>query len=254
MAIRQIDTKIWNDPTVADNMTPEDRYFWFYLLTNPLGNLSGCFQVSYKQMANTLGYSEETVINLVYRFKNLHKLIDYNEENMELFIFNWWRYNWTTSPKFETALLKFTERIKTQIFRENILNFYKLFKKGDTVSIRYRYGSISIPITNTISNTNTKETNTSNNSNTNGKIKTKKKQSYGDFKNVNLTDEEFEKLKEKPNYEKFIQDLSLYKESSGKKYKSDYATILNWMRKDKGAGPNERPESEEIKYIPRHQR
>ncbi len=254
MAYRNIETELWNDPKVTDDMTPEDKLFWVYLLTSPHGNLSGCFQISQNQLANALGYNKDTINNLIYRFQYIHELIAYDLDNQEIFIFNWWRYNWTTSPKFETALFKFIERIKTVNFRKSIIEIYDLYKKRDTVSIPYRYGSVSVTVTDTVSVTENKEEITSNKSNTNGKIKTKKKQPYGDFKNVNLTDEEFEKLKEKPNYEKFIQDLSLYKESSGKKYKSDYATILNWMRKDKGAGPNERPESEEIKYIPRHQR
>lgn len=34
----------------------------------------------------------------------------------------------------------------------------------------------------------------------------------------------------------FIERLNLYKGSTGKKYKSDYLTILNWDRKDKAKG------------------
>lgn len=56
---------------------------------------------------------------------------------------------------------------------------------------------------------------------------------YGEFENVHLSDEEFEKLMERfPDYEERIERLSAYKRSKGKSYKSDYATILNWARKD----------------------
>ncbi len=56
---------------------------------------------------------------------------------------------------------------------------------------------------------------------------------YGSFKNVLLSDEEHLKLKNKfLNYEQRIEDLSFYIKSSGKKYKSHYATILNWSRKE----------------------
>jgi len=57
------------------------------------------------------------------------------------------------------------------------------------------------------------------------------KSSYGEFTNVKLTIEEYEKIKSS-RLESYIAKLSAYKESTGKKYKSDYATILNWSRKD----------------------
>lgn len=66
-------------------------------------------------------------------------------------------------------------------------------------------------------------------------IKTDKKppkKTYGEFKNVKLTIEEYEKIIEKfpHDYQDRIEDLSIYMDSKGKTYKSHYATILNWSR------------------------
>ena len=60
------------------------------------------------------------------------------------------------------------------------------------------------------------------------------KHRHGKFKNVLLTDEELEKLREKfpDTYEAMIDRLSYGIESKGYKYKSHYATILNWYRRD----------------------
>ena len=59
------------------------------------------------------------------------------------------------------------------------------------------------------------------------------KHAHGFFANVLLTDEELQKLAaEIPEYEEYIEKLSHYIESNGKKYKSHYATILMWHRKD----------------------
>ena len=65
---------------------------------------------------------------------------------------------------------------------------------------------------------------------------------YGEFKNVRLKEEEFEKLKAKfpTDYKDRIEALSVYMRSRGKTYKDHYATILNWARKeqkDKDAQP-----------------
>ena len=59
----------------------------------------------------------------------------------------------------------------------------------------------------------------------------KEKEKYGEFNNVLLTDEEYHKL-EQANLLTYIDKLSSYIASKGKKYKSHYATILNWSRKD----------------------
>lgn len=60
------------------------------------------------------------------------------------------------------------------------------------------------------------------------------KHKYGEYKNVLLTDEELEKLRaEFPDYERRIDDLSNYISSKGAAYKSHYATIRSWARRDK---------------------
>ena len=57
---------------------------------------------------------------------------------------------------------------------------------------------------------------------------------YGLYKNVLLTDEDYEKLKvEFPHdYSARIERLSEYIASTGKKYKNHLATIRNWARND----------------------
>jgi len=84
------------------------------------------------------------------------------------------------------------------------------------------------------------------------------KRNYGEFKNVLLTDEEYQWLKDKlqDRTNEYIERLSGYLESTGKdKYKSHYATILNWYRRDKeqsgkakGRGLPKRDDYTEIEY------
>lgn len=68
------------------------------------------------------------------------------------------------------------------------------------------------------------------------------KHKYGEYNNVLLTDDELSKLKsEYSDYEERIERLSSYVESTGKKYKSHYATIRNWARKDAEVKPINKP-------------
>ena len=56
---------------------------------------------------------------------------------------------------------------------------------------------------------------------------------YGEYQNVLLTDEDFEKLKKEFfDWSDRIERLSAYMASTGKSYKNHLATIRNWARRD----------------------
>lgn len=72
------------------------------------------------------------------------------------------------------------------------------------------------------------------------------KQHFGEFENVLLTDEEFQKLVGRFTAQgaaERIERLSTYLASSGKRYKSHYATILNWAQKDGASERKPEPKS-----------
>lgn len=73
---------------------------------------------------------------------------------------------------------------------------------------------------------------------TNGRI-AGHKQTYGEFQNVFLTDEELKKLKDAfpAGWLERIESLSSYMKSTGKKYESHYATLKRWEMKENQARP-----------------
>ena len=232
MAIyRNVNITFWTDSKVVDDFTPEDRYFYLYLFTNPHTNLAGCYEVSMKQIANETGYSTETVERLIGRFQSVHRVIAYDRKTKELLLLNWSRYNWTKSDKLRTALSKEIESVKTDGFREYLS---KIFGGADTVSIPYPYG---MDTTDTDTDTNTDTNTVSNTDKSNNSIKSIKKAKpekhrFGEYQNVLLTDRELELLmNDYPDYKDRIEELSVYMASKGDKYKSHYATIKNWARR-----------------------
>ena len=67
------------------------------------------------------------------------------------------------------------------------------------------------------------------------------KHKYGEYNNVLLTDEELEKLNnEFADLDQRIERLSEYIASKGTKYKSHYATIKSWARKETEQKPKEK--------------
>lgn len=150
MAIyRNIHLTFWSDTKIADEFTPEDKYFYLYLLTNPHTNLCGCYEISVKQISREIGYTEDAVCGLMKRFTEVHNIIRYDLKNKEILLLNWSKYNWTKSSKFTTALEKEMQSIKTKEFKEYLIG--KLYGI-DTVSSIDEYG---IDTTDTVSDTDT---------------------------------------------------------------------------------------------------
>lgn len=124
MAIkRSIDTGLWNDPLILDEFDKDDKYFWLYCLTNSHNTLCGTAIISKKTIAREMGFDNNlsTIDNLINKFENVYKRIKYNETNNEMIILNWHKYNWTTSTKVKSSLLKQVNDIKTQEFKNIIL-------------------------------------------------------------------------------------------------------------------------------------
>lgn len=119
MAIyRNVQLSFWTDPKVADEFTPEDKYFYLYLMTNPHTNLCGCYELSLTQASFETGYSKESISRLIDRMENVHNVIKYSKETKEILILNWSKYNWTRSEDFKKPLLKEIANIKNSQFSQ----------------------------------------------------------------------------------------------------------------------------------------
>lgn len=119
---RNVQLSFWSDTKVVDDFTPEDKYFYLYLLTNPQSTISGCYEISIKQASNDLGYNKDTIENLIKRFSEVHEVVKYNKKTKEILILNWYKYNWTKSPKIEAAIKSDINKIKCKGFREYLYN------------------------------------------------------------------------------------------------------------------------------------
>ncbi len=145
---RTVSLYFWTDPKVVDDFTPEDKYFYLYLLTNPHTMLSGCYEISLKHMSDECGYNKDTIERLLNRFDKIHNLIKYDNSTKEILLLNWCKYNWNKSPKVLKALNEQTKLIKNVDFKafveERIQNI-------DTIWIGYTYPmDTSVTVTDTV--------------------------------------------------------------------------------------------------------
>jgi uncharacterized phage protein (TIGR02220 family) len=147
MAIyRNVHISFWTDAKVADEMTPEDKYFFLYLLTNPHGNILGCYEFSFKQAEAETGYQKDTIRKLIDRMKNVHHVIDFDEKTREILVIHWYRYNWSASERLKKSLYKTLGTVKTQRFRDYLQKVVDAYP-NNTVCIPYVYpiDTVSVP-------------------------------------------------------------------------------------------------------------
>ena len=155
---RNISLSFWTDSKVDDEFTPEDKYFYLYLLTNPHTNICGCYEISMKAMERETGYNSDTINRLIKRMSELHNVIRYSKTTKEILVLNWSKYNWSSSDKVIKAVKSVAEYIKSATFKKYILeklengkNSYIQITDIDTesdtetdtdtdVSIPYAYG------------------------------------------------------------------------------------------------------------------
>ena len=123
MAIyRNVHLSFWTDNKVEDDFTPEDKYFYIYLLTNPQTNICGCYEVSYSQMTRHTGYNKDTIIRLLERFDKVHNVIKFDQKTKEVLILHWYKYNWNKSEKTLSGVENTAKYIKSAQFRKYVLS------------------------------------------------------------------------------------------------------------------------------------
>lgn len=96
---RMFYSNFWSDSQIQDDFTPEDRYFYFYLLTNMNTTQLGVYEISVSIMSAELGYEKNVVKTMLKRFEEYHKLIVFNDETKELALLKWAKYNWRRGGK-----------------------------------------------------------------------------------------------------------------------------------------------------------
>lgn len=133
MKYSNLSMSFWTDSKIDDDFTPEDKYFFLYLLSNPHTSVTGCYEISLKQMERETGYNADTIARLIQRMQDVHKVIRYDQETKEVLIVNWHKYNWTKSENLIKSVIRVAQYIKSAEFKKYVL---------DTVCIRYGY---SIP-------------------------------------------------------------------------------------------------------------
>lgn len=244
MAVKRVvSVGFWTDSKVID-FSPEDRYFMLYLLTNPHTTLLGVYELNPKVCAFELGYSVEAVKVLLDRFENKYGLI--KRSGNEIAIKNFLRYSVNKGGKpIEDCLRREIENVKdkslVQFVKMAVIEDKRINASVKTVLDEFVYAEpvevtqvlpaeVPNPLEMPVTEFEPKEAKPSKEQEAEKKTKAEKKV-YAD--DVHLTLAEYnnliDRLGSKQAADECIEILSNYKGANGKKYKSDYKAILNWV-------------------------
>jgi len=124
---RKIRIDFWQDSYIL-KLSPEEKYFFLYLLSNPHTKQSGVYEVSLEIIEFETGLDEKKVSEYIQKFCKDRK-IKFNKKNSEIMILNWLKNNPATSPKIAACIRDEIADVKTKAFVESL---YRLF-------IRYQY-------------------------------------------------------------------------------------------------------------------
>lgn len=70
---RYINTKFWDDAYII-SLTPNAKLLFLYLLTNPLTNIAGCYEISLRRIHFDTGLSEAIIQSTLDTFKDNNKI------------------------------------------------------------------------------------------------------------------------------------------------------------------------------------
>lgn len=226
MAIyRSVHLSFWTDNKVDDDFTPEDKYFYLYLLTNPQTNICGCYEVSYSQMSHQTGYNKDTLERLLDRFEKFHNVIRYCRETKEILVLHWYKYNWSRSKDTLRGVLNVAQNIKCEEFRDYIQETVEYIEKG----ILIRPPVDTLEGSDTVSDTDTEPAPVADSDKKNGKPK---KHRYGEYSHVLLTDTQLERLVDdygKTETQEAIKFLDEYIQMKGYKARDHNLAIRKWV-------------------------
>ena len=117
---RQLYTEFWSDSFVLE-LTPEEKYFYLYLMTNTKTTQCGIYEISKRIIEAETGYNRETVEKLIKRFCEYNKIL-YCEDTKELMVINWIKYNVPNNRNSITCIQREIQKVKNNEFIKVLFN------------------------------------------------------------------------------------------------------------------------------------
>lgn len=123
---RYINTHFWKDNYII-NLDPTEKLIYLYLLTNPLTNIAGIYEINIKEIANDTGIIKEIIDTILKRFERDNKL---KYCGGYIIIKNHLKHQDFKSPKIQSGIADIINSLPTEIHDLSIPYVYGM----DTLS------------------------------------------------------------------------------------------------------------------------
>ena len=214
-----LQTKLWTDGFVQE-LTTEEKLLFIYFLTNPHTEMCGIYEVSLKTIEFETGIKKDRILKAIDSLSKARKVFYIDGFIVVKNFMKHQQMNPKVTVGIQRSLNLLPEGLRQKLGLE----------EGQNDSLYIDYDSLS-------------HFNSNFNLNSNSNLKIKKtpskkvsdKVAYGEEAVVKMTEAEHHRLCQKygrANVASSIVDLELYILQHGKKYKSHYATVGNWIRRD----------------------
>lgn len=222
--VRYIKTKMWIDGWFI-KLSPEAKLLFVFLLSNSHTHICGYYEIPLLQIANYIGWTEKKVEGVMEELKGKVGYID-----GWVCIKNYPKHqNVANNAKVQASIDRALEEVPVSVRNAFAMQTLPSILNSNSNSNSEAMDSLSIP-SKSVDNPVDSGKLTDNPVHNVGKTYAV----YGEFKNVRLSDEEKVRLINRygrDEAKKLVEELSTYLSSSGKRYKSHYATLLTWARR-----------------------
>jgi hypothetical protein len=131
---RYISTSFWDDPWICQ-LDPSEKFVYLYLMTNPLTNIAGVYEITVRRVCFDTGYNQDTVEKILERFHEAGKA--YRWENYTI-IPSWPKHQkWETRKQIKAGIEKILRALPSDLLAE--LEGMSYGYPMDDLSIPYAY-------------------------------------------------------------------------------------------------------------------
>ncbi|WP_163192589.1 hypothetical protein [Clostridium thermarum] len=115
---KQIQEKFWQNDFVLE-LKPEEKYFYFYLITNTMTNHCGIYKLNMKVAELETGLTPEVIETHLRTFEAYGKIAVSKTSN-EIMIMNWFKHNFKCNKKTIAAINKELKDVKDKEFLNHL--------------------------------------------------------------------------------------------------------------------------------------
>ncbi len=112
---RLINTKFWDDAYIS-NLDPIEKLLFLYLLSNPLTNILGIYEIELRRIAFDTGIDKDMILKIFERFEKDCKVVYVNGH---IVIINFLKHQNIQNPKMKAGVQRvwaeFSDKVKSAI-------------------------------------------------------------------------------------------------------------------------------------------